>query len=378
MSDTDTHDHDDGTVETASHDLPPVVLERITAIETKANGFDDLAGRLDRIETRLARPGVKVETAKPEDREVKAFEHFVRQGREALGADEIKDLRVSDATAGGYLAPDQFVAELIRNLVEISPVRAAARIGNTTAGAVILPRRTARLTASWVGETEARPETQPTYGQVEVTVHEMACFVDVSNQLLEDSGVDIAAELAFDFAEEMGRLEGASFITGDGIKKPLGLLNVADIPYTPTGAASDFPASNPADVLIDLFYALPTFYSSRAAWMMNRSTMAKVRKFKDQQGQYLWMEGIVAGQPPTLLGRPVIEAPDLPNVGASAEPIIFGDFSNFRIYDRVGMSVLRDPYSVQTNGLVRFHARRRLGAAVVRAEAFRKLRVASS
>ncbi len=152
------------------------------------------------------------------------------KGREALTADEVKDLRVSDDTTGGYLAPQQFVAEIIKNLVLFSPVRQAARIGSTAAGSVVLPRRTGKMTASWVGETEDRPETQPTYGSMEIPVHEIACYVDVSNKLLEDSAVNLEAELAADFGEEFGRIEGAAFVTGDGNKKPLGLLQTPASP----------------------------------------------------------------------------------------------------------------------------------------------------
>src|SRR5690606_11009729 len=115
-------------------------------------------------------------------------------------------------------------------------------------------------------------------------------------------------------------------------------------------------------------------------WMMNGTTLAAVRKLKDgSTGAYLWQPGLAANQPETILGRPVIEDPTMDSVGSAAEPILFGDISSaYRIFDRVGMSIMRDPYSQATNGLVRFHARRRVGGALVLAEAIRKVRCATS
>src|SRR5690606_30286703 len=128
------------------------------------------------------------------------------------------------------------------------------------------------------------------------------------------------------------------------------------------------------------FYALPAYYRGNAVWMMNGKTLAAVRKLKDgSTGAFLWQPGLAADQPATILGRPVIEDPTMDDIGSAAEPIVFGDFgSAYRVYDRVGFSVMRDPYSVATKGLVRFHARRRVGAGMVLAEALRKIRCATS
>ena len=134
-----------------------------------------------------------------------------------------------------------------------------------------------------------------------------------------------------------------------------------------------------ADDIIDLYHDLPTAYASRAVWTMNRKTIGTVRKLKSTSGDYLWQAPLSSDNPPTLLGRPVIELPDFPDYPDSAEeatPIAFGDFqSAFRIFDRVNLSVLRDPYSQQVNGLVRFHARRRVGGGVTKPEAIRLLKV---
>lgn len=347
--------------------------ERITELE-KASGTK-LIERLDKIEAKLNRPNGRENKSDEPSLERKAFTAFLRGGRETLSADETKSLIVGDDVKGGYLAPAEFVAEVIKGITEASPVRQAARVGATSAGSVILPSRTGKPTAHWVGETEDRSETGSTYGQIEIPVHEAACYVDVSLRLLEDAAVNVESEVAADVAEEFGRIEGAAFVNGDGLKKPTGIMSES-IPLKANGHATNLQA----DGLITLAYSLPAPYRNRASWMMNGSTLAAVRKLKDgTTGTYLWQPSFQAGQPETILGRPVIEAPDMPDIEDGSFPILFGDFkSGYRIYDRLALSVMRDPYSQAIKGLVRFHARRRVGGGTVLIEAFRQLHMATS
>lgn len=344
------------------------------SIRTMTANYEAAMDSLERIETIVNRPNFGL-TMDQEDGDSRAnrarFATFLKLGPEGLEPADRKALIVGDETRGGYLAPPEFVAEILKNVVQFSPVRQAARVGLTASGAVLMPKRTGRLTAKWVGETEARTETEPSYGQLKIEVNEAACYVDISNMMLEDAAIDFAAELAFDFAEEFGRLEGASFVSGDGLKQPLGFMADPAVPFTVSGAAADITS----DGLIDALYALAPFYRGRSTWMANGSTLAKIRKLKDSTGQYLWQPSIAAGQPETILSRPVVEAVDMPDVGAGAFPIAIGDFKQgYRIYDRVLLSVMRDPYSLATTGQTRFHARRRVGGGVAKAEAFRKIK----
>lgn len=355
--------------------LTETVDARLKAVETKSVDATKLTDRLDRLEAKLNRPGLGATTEETPKLETKAWAGYLRHGREALAADEVKTLRVSDDTAGGYLATTEFSTDVLKGIVEFSPVRQAARVGTTAAGSVILPKRTGKPTAAWVSEIGTRTATESAYGQLEVPNHEMSCYVDVSTRLLEDSAISVEGEISFDLSEEFGRLEGVSFLTGDGVGKPLGLLN-SGLSYVANGHATTLSA----DALISIFYALPAYYRNRGAWMLNGSTLATIRKFKEATtGAYIWQPAYAAGQPETILGRPVIEAVDMPNIGEDALPIIFGDFATaYRIYDRVALSVMRDPYSQATNGIVRFHARRRVGGGLVMGEALRTLKMATS
>lgn len=345
----------------------------MAAFEEFKSGYD---ARIAGIETAMRRTGSGPLTGEPGVKtsapaEVKAFNSFMRRGVEAMDDIERKSLSLSGDTNGGYLATAEFSREIIKNLVQFSPVRDAARVGNMRTTELLIPVRTGAPTAYWVSETETRTGTQAAYGQKRIVAREMACYVDVSQQLLEDSEFDMQTEVSADLAEEFGRLEGLAFVSGDGVGKPLGFMSDTNITSVNSGSALIITA----DGLITTLYDLPAFYRNKATWMMNGTTLASCRKLKDGTGQYIWQPGIAAGQPETILGRPVVEAPDMPSEGAGLYPIAVGDFNQaYRIYDRVGMSILRDPFTQATSGLVRFHARRRVDGAVVKAEALRKVK----
>lgn len=358
---------------TASEQYRSQLDERLN---TEVRGIGD---RIAALETRLNRPGAGQQEDR-QDAEIRAFLDYARRGVLPQSMEQRALDSGNTGAGGGYTVPEQFAAELLRNIVQFSPIRSVARVMTIAGGSVKLPKRTGTMTAAWVDEGDESDETSPTFGQVNVPAYEARCFTDISNQLLEDSGLDLSSELAFDAAEEFGRLEGASFIAGSGTGQPTGIL--ADTTITTdakrTGHASTL-GSDPSALLVDLFYSLKPFYRTSATWGMNSTTLALIRKLKDSNGQFLWQPGLQAGQPDTLLGRPVLELPDMDDVGAGKFPIILGDFAQgYRIVDRIALSALRDPYSAATLSQTRFHWRKRVGGSVVKAEAFKALKVAAS
>lgn len=373
---------DDGTdpvdvVTKALTDLTKTVDERFKGLETKSGDVAKLAERLDKIEAKANRPGTgeRKDTDEAAELERKAFVEYLRMGDRAT---EIKTLTVSGDPQGGYLAPNEIASEFIRNLVQYSPVRQLATVRSTVAPSVSYPKRTGVTNAAWRGETQTSTESEPTFGQVDIPARELATYVDISNQLLQDS-VAAEAEVRLALAEDFGAKEGLAFVKGAGNLQPEGLMVNADVAYTATGNASTL-GSAPADLLISHYYALPAAYRARGTWLMNGSTLAAVRKLKDgTTGVYLWQPAFAQGQPETILGRPVVEVPDLDDVGAAAQPILFGDIATaYRIVDRIALSVLVNPYSLATQGITRIHATRRVGAAVVQPAAVRKIKCAVS
>jgi HK97 family phage major capsid protein len=372
-------------VQKAIDDLTKSIDDRIKAIEAKGGNAEadatlkKLTDRLDALETKANRPGgdkpSETEQAKLER---KAFGTYLRLGN-AAPVEELKTLVVSSDPQGGYLAPTEMSTEMIRDITEVSPIRQLASVRSTSAPAVSYPKRTGITNGKWKGELETQEASEPAFGQVEIPVREVNTYVDVSNQLLADSGGQAEAEVRMALAEDFGEKEGVAFINGAGVVDPEGILVAAGVPYTFTGNASTL-GSAPADKIIDLFYSLKAAYRKRGTWVMNAKTIGEVRKLKDAtSGLYLWQPSLAADVPPTILGRPVVEDPEMPDIGSGTEPIIFGDIAaGYRIIDRVGLSILVNPYLLATNGITRIHATRRVGGKVVQPAALRKLRCATS
>jgi HK97 family phage major capsid protein len=261
---------------------------------------------------------------------------------------------------------------MVRLLTLFSPVRAAASVGQTSAPSVILGKRTAITNALWEGETEDAEESEPAFGQIEIPIFGMKTYTDISVQLLEDAAQNVETELTTALAEDFGRKEGIAFLNGTGVKQPRGIMVHPNVASVPNGHATQLQLNG----LIDLFHSLAPAYRNNGVWMLNSTAIAAIRKMTSSMGAPIWVDSLAVGNPATILGRPVVEAVDMPDVANGTSPILFGDFrSAYRIYDRVSLAVLRDPYSMAKNSLVRFHARRRVGGDVIRPEAIKKLKM---
>lgn len=287
---------------------------------------------------------------------------------------EYKSMSVGNDTTGGYLAPSEYVKDILKTVTEISPVRQLARIRTTGAKSILLPKRTGQFAAVWVAEQGARAETPGlTYGMLEVHTHEMHALIDISEQNLEDSAFNLEAELSFEATEQFAVAEGAAFVSGTGVGKMEGFLVNADVGTTNSGAAATVTPNG----MLTLKHSIKTAYARNATWAMNRTTIGAVRRMVNGDGDYLWKPGIADRAPNTIDGDPYVEVPDMPSEGANTFPIAYGDFMRgYTVVDRIAMSMLRDPYTQATGGNIRFLFRRRVGGMVVMPEAIRKLKCA--
>lgn len=352
--------------------------EDIAALEAKVADLEKkadtsaLAARLDKLEAKANRPQGEDKTKDEPSAERKAFAAYLCRG-DAIPDEEKKALTVASNPDGGYLAPPELSSEIIRDLIEFSPIRAHASVRGTSAPSTIYPTRSDITNAKWVGETQEREESGITFGQKEIAVKELATFVDISNRLLSDAP-QAETEVRAALAEDFGKKEAEAFVWGEGGLAPDGFMRHPDIAHTVNGHAANLSA----DALITLMYALPATYRNAGVWAMNGTTLGVIRKLKDGQGNFLWQPSYQAGQPETILGRPVVEMIDMPDIAADAFPIIYGDFSAYRILDRIGLDVLVDPYTRKINGLTRIHANRRVGGGVLQAARFRKLKMSAA
>ena len=355
---------------------------------------------IEQLEIKLARPGLQPGAAidGPAERKAKAiakFDGFLRavdaghrttfanlsEEQKTLIADiraSYKALNITDDTGGGYLAPVEFVPEILKSIVLLSPVRALAKIRTTANKQVHIPKRTATPAAVWEGETDNPGTTGQSYGALEIFARKLRAMVDISQEDMEDSAFDLAAETMEEIALQFAVAEGAAFVNGSGAKQMEGFLVNSDVIATGNVTKSGNATQLTADAFIQQFHALKSGYVSGAVWVMNRATVGLARQLKDSVGAYLFLAGLPNGVPNTFLGAPYVEVPDMPNVGAGAYPVAFGDFNRgYRLVDRVEMSMLRDPYTQADSDLIRYRFRKRLGGAVTMPEAIKPMLISA-
>lgn len=373
--------------------------EKLKAIEEKAGRVSEYDAKLAKINdhlnalsegqkaveakmSRVADAGVAVKT----DEHRAAFAQWLRKG-DAAGIEAIKGMRVSDNENGGYLVPESVEGPMVDRLFDGSPMRQAARVisigGNALQGVVSY----GQLSVSWTDElTASSNPTTPTLKQYRIPVNVQRSSPQISPVMLEDAMVNVESWLSEQIARDFALSEQTAFITGSGAGRPRGITTyttaaTADatrtwgqLEHVLTGTNGSFgTAANGVDKLITLIGQLKSGYRAGAAFMMSRATLAAARTLKTSGGDYIWQPSTQAGNPSVLLGYPVIEAEDMPvYTGTGALAIAFGNFNaGYFIVDRVGLSVLRDPYS--NNPQITFHASRRVGGAVVDFDAIKFL-----
>ena len=367
-----------------------LVDSKLEAIEEKLNGLEDInqeitqakqaqegiKEQVENLETVMRRPNSGLE-AKQIDEGLEAFEAYCRKGLEGLDDAEKKALTVSNDNTGGYLAPPEYVRELLKTVTEISPIRSLARVRSTGQRSIQVPKRDGQFSAAWVAESGTRAETTGyTVGLEELPAHELYALVDISEQNLEDTVFDLESEMQSEFAEQFAKAEGTAFVSGNSVGKPEGLLTNGSVSESNSGHASTLLA----DGLITLVHSIKSEYGRNGSFVFNRGTLSAIRKLKDTAGQYVFQAGmsLQAGVPNTILGYPYVEATDMPDVGAGTYPVLFGDFRRaYMIVDRVALAVTRDPFTQATSGNVRYIARRRVGGQVIQAEAVVKQKVSA-
>ena len=318
-----------------------------------------------------------------------AFDAYVRKGDAArLMRIEEKSLSVGSGPDGGYLVPPETEATINRSLKTISPIRGIAGVRQVSGSVYNRPFATSGPDSGWVAETAARVTgNTPVLANLQFPTMELYAMPAATSVLLDDSIVNIDEWLAEEVRIAFALQEGAAFVTGDGINKPKGFLSYTTVAnaswtfgnlgYIATGVAGAFPATNPGDKLLDLIYAAKAPYRANGTFVMNRGTQSVIRKMKDGQGNYLWQPAAKAGETPSLMGYPVAEAEEMPDIAASSLSVAFGDFSRgYLIVDRAGIRVLRDPYS--SKPYVLFYTTKRVGGGVQDFDAIKLLKFSVS
>lgn len=359
----------------------------------------DLKKDIDRLESKTNLQGLLGGSTKADANPDKVaykqafIDRFVRKGEDSaeLRGLQAKAWSVGTPADGGYALPEQIDREIEKLLRDISPIRQYANVVTVGTSDYKKLVNVNGIASGWVGETAARPATNTSQlAEVAPPMGEIYANPQVTQQALDDLFFDVEGELQTQLMEELALQEGAAFVTGNGTNKPKGFLAyttaaTADsgrafgtLEHIATGVSADFAASNKADIFYSCAAALKRGYRAGAVWMMNKATMFEVMRFKDGQGQYLWQPYLSdSGLGLRMLGWAVVESEDMPAKAANSLSIAFGNFKRgYTIVDRMGMRMLRDPYS--NKPYVGFYTTKRVGGAVVNSEAIKLIKFSVS
>lgn len=354
------------------------------ALGALRSDVEEVKSRLDRAVRSAPRPALA--GGSPDtSRELKGFvDGYLRMGSEA----ELKSVNAATAIDGGYAVPREIDALIAAQLKSLSPIRAISQVVQVGTAGYRKLVTSGGAASGWVSETGTRAETTTSkFNEIAPPMGELYANPAASQAMLDDAAFDLEGWLSGEIAVEFARAEGAAFINGTGTNQPKGFLgaptsNAADatrafgtLQFVATGNATGFDTA-PELKLIDLVHALRSGHRQGAAFVMNSKTLATVRKFKASDGSFLWQPGLMEGQPARLLGYPVVEAEDMPDIGAGAFPIAFGNFKNgYLIAERKTTTILRDPYT--NKPFVNFYATKRVGGQVLDSDAIKLLKIST-
>jgi len=388
---------------------------KLARMDEAMNSLTEQKSRLEKVETKLARPGAfsggdREQGASQEEAEYKealydwirsprdfareqrmqqTFQALEAKGNTGPGERRATQTTVGSGSGGGYALPEVIERTIARLSADISPIRQIAtvrQVGSTDYKELF---DIGGAGFEWVGETDTRNQTDtPNLVEVAPTFGMASAKPQASEESLDDLFFNVEDWLTSSASESMAVGEGIAFIRGDGVKKPTGILGgpaplaTADaarafgtLQYLASGQAAALP-SNP-EVFVDMVYALRARYRNNAQWLTSKLILAALRKYKDGDGRYLWQPALTAGQPATFLGYGITEAEDMPALAANAFPLAFGDFKEgYLICDRVGMRITRD--EITTPGFVKFYVRKRVGGKLRNTQAIKLLKIAAA
>lgn len=382
---------------------------RLSDIERRGSAdvlLDEKLGRMDSsinrlqddissVKTALHRPGKAGFESKIGDGNSaykQAFLNYVTKGNEAdLSSLQTKALEVINNAEGGFMVPPEISSRIVTRQFDTTPMRQLATVMSISSDAVEMLRDTNEPAASWISELGVPSDTNDGgLGRIRIPVHELYAQPKATQKLLEDAIINVEEWLINKVAAKFARAENSAFIVGDGVGMPRGFTTYSAqavddssrawgvLQYVPTGVNGGFASSNPADVLFDIVHKLRVGYHPKASWIMPRAVADTIRKFKENTTQaYIWQPGLQQGQPSTLLGFPITLGEDMPAVSTGSYSLAFGNFEEgYTIVDRIGLRILRDPYTGAP--FIKFRCTKRTGGDVVNFEAIKLLSFSAS
>jgi len=333
----------------------------------------EMKDRMDALEVELSRSGGPGSEKNYKDAsEYKALAHYCQQGNSNMDRDQKALLRTDSDVVGGYLTTTELDSELIRKIVEISPIRSVARVRSISTKAIEMAVRNTILTATFEGEAEPDEQSTSTYSNETLNTFRQSVTVPVTVDLLMSSTFDVESEIMTDASIAQAEGEGRNFVLGDGVKKPLGFT--ADPRVTADAFDTSTSSTVTAADVINITGELKTGYNPM--YFFNRKTLAFLRTLIGTDQHFLWQPGLNGPVANTLNGFDYMITPDMPDIADNAFPIAFADLRRgYTIVDRNGTGVIRDEITGASDATIKFTIRRWLYGQVTLPEAIKLLKV---
>jgi HK97 family phage major capsid protein len=317
-------------------------IQQATALEERAKLADGVRERYAAI--LAAKP--EAPKGDPTDRDIlRAM--FRGESRELNSQVNVESRALATSSS---TVPTSFADFVVVYQRTLNPTYGLATVIRTANGeGITVPRLTADVAtpSTLIAEAGTIPLADPTISSISLNAYKYGSITKWSSELGSDNAVNLEQLVATSTGRDLGLNVGTALTTGDGSSKPNGFMNAA----SNGGTASGTPFFT-ADDLISLFYgrAQPYRMSAGAAWQVSNSALQKIRKFKDDQGQYLWQPSLQAGQPDLVLGKPIFENPAMASVASASKSVAFGDFSAYLVREVVPMNVvLSSEFAFQTD-----------------------------
>lgn len=292
--------------------------------------------------------------------EKSALDNFIRKGIES---DFITKSFNGGADDGVLLLTPSLSKKIISGINAKSPMRQIASIETISTRALDIIIEDGKFSSGWIGEDAPRTDTDtPKLKKKTIQAHEIYAQPKATQSIIDDSEINIEGWLAERLIDSFVKLENEAFITGDGSYRPKGLLLDGKVDTIAAG-----PVVTP-EVLIKLIGALDEGYLANASFLMNRGTLSAIQGLKDDTGRFIWQQSLTDPLQQSVFGVPIVICSHMPEIGADSLSIAIGDFkSAYKIVDRSGINLLRDPYTDKP--FVRFYAVKRVGGDVVNSDA---------
>ena len=376
------HRGDNGLVEASAVEQYNKMAADVQALGAEIQRLEEQAA----FDAQLSQPTTHPVTNKPMSRKAEnvaptatdeyagAFWNMIRNQGDQFAVRNA--LSVGEDTEGGYTVPDEFERKLVQALEENNIFRQLATVIRTNSGTRKIPIANDTMEAQWLDEGEEIPETNTKFGQTTLSAYKLGTMIKISNELLHDSAFDLASYIAQRFGVCMGNAEERAFFTGDGDKKPLGIL--ADVGGAELGVTAQGEDLVTFDEIFDLYYSLKSPYRRSAQFVCNETLLLQLMKLKDKNDNYIWKPSLDVAKPDTILGRPIRTSSFMPGIAKGEKVLLFGDLKNYWVADRQNRTFRRLNELYARTDQVGFLTTQRVDGRLILPESVKVLKMAGT